>query len=124
MLVFLPVHASIVGQINAIRFPEGRDVDGRPVWEPQIFNYSRWIGDECDKTRAAVMKWICNDVAKTTDILDVDAEKDLVEFRNWIQTEIDDSSPRGPWGQNKKGDLEYQYHMSALEQDYILISLK
>lgn len=56
------------------------------MWEPPTFDYSRWVGDEYDKTRAAVMKYTNNDVVKTTHILDVDAEHDLLEeYKDWVR---------------------------------------
>lgn len=57
----------------------------RQVWETPLFDYTKSIGEEYDKARAAVMKHTNNDVAETTRILDIDAELDLLEvYRSWV----------------------------------------
>ena len=49
--------------------PVSQNQNGRPVWEQPLFDYLRWIGDEYDKTRKAVMKWTGGDVMKPTEYL-------------------------------------------------------
>lgn len=54
-----------------IPLPRQSNADGRPVWEPPIFDYTDLIGEEYDQKRKAVQEYT-NDVAKTTDFLDAD----------------------------------------------------
>lgn len=54
--------------------------------EPPILDYSRWIGDEYEKLRAAAMKYTNNDVVQTTRILDVHCEYGvLIGYMDWIE---------------------------------------
>lgn len=63
-----------------------RNCDGRPVWEPPILDYSEWIGEKYEKKREAMLKWTNGDVARTTDIMDVDTEFDLLwEYKGWAE---------------------------------------
>ena len=62
-----------------------RNIDGRPVWEPPILNYTDLIDDETNtKRREAVMQYTNNDIAKTTDIMDVYTELRLLwDYKIW-----------------------------------------
>ena len=57
--------------------PSGRNVDGRPVWEPPILDYSNLTGDEYHKKKEALMKFTGDDVARTTKLLDILDESTL-----------------------------------------------
>lgn len=68
--------------------PEAKNADGRPLWEPPIFDYSAWIGEEYEKQREAVLKYYKGDVVKTTKFFDLDVEADLMEdYYNWINAQ-------------------------------------
>ena len=65
--------------------PDGRNINGRPVWEPPIFDYSQLIGEEYEKAREAVLKFLGGDVAKTTDFMDAHTESHLDRmFAHWV----------------------------------------
>lgn len=51
-----------------------RNCDGRPVWEPPIFDYSDLIDGEFDKKRQAALKLTKGDIVRTTAIMDLHAE--------------------------------------------------
>lgn len=65
--------------------PDAPNADGRPVWEPPVFDYSEWIDqEEYEKKREAMLKWTNGDVARTTDIMDIDTEFGLLsEYWCW-----------------------------------------
>lgn len=66
-----------------IPLPRQPNADGRPVWEPPIFDYTDLIGEEYDQKRKTVQEYT-NDVAKTTDFLDADIEVELLQmYYNW-----------------------------------------
>ena len=64
--------------------PDGRNVDGRPVWEPPIFDYSQWIEDEYEKKREAMLEFMEGNRAATTDMMDIDTELELsIQYWCW-----------------------------------------
>ena len=70
-----------------------RNCDGRPVLEPPIFDYSQWIGEEYEQKRKALMKYVGDDVAKTTRFMDLDTETGLlIEYRNWTENSFKSAS--------------------------------
>lgn len=70
--------------------PRGRKRNGRPVWEPPTFDYSRHIGEEYEKQREAILKYYGGNVAKTTEFLDVSVEwRLLMKHRRWVDEEAD-----------------------------------
>lgn len=50
--------------------PENGNVEGRPVWEPPMLNYSHLIDEEYEQKRGAVLEYFSNDVTKTTSFMD------------------------------------------------------
>lgn len=67
-----------------------RNCDERPMWEPPIFDYSWLIGEEYEKKREAMLEYTGGDVTRTTDIMDVDTEFELLyEYHGWIQSNVD-----------------------------------
>lgn len=63
---------------------DASNVDGRPIWEPPIFDYSDLIGEEYEKKREAAWKYTVGDVVKTTAIMDLTTEHSLiVDYSRW-----------------------------------------
>lgn len=97
--------------------PATRNIDGRPVWEPPILNYSDLIDKEYEKLREEVLKYSGDDVVRTTEILDARTELEaLWMYRDWIIHNIVD-----PWdcGDEKRytffGDLWREAIAGALD---------
>lgn len=71
---------------------EGRTSNGRPIYEPPIFNYSMMIGEEYDKQRETVLEFYAGDVVQTTAYLRAFIELILLEKHEaWAEEEIADS---------------------------------
>lgn len=60
--------------------PLDRNLDGRPVWEPPILDYSDLIEEEYEQKRKAVLKYYRNDVVRATAFIDTDTETHLLEM--------------------------------------------
>lgn len=70
--------------------PESRNCDGRPVWEPPELDYSKWIDNEHEQKREAVLKYIGNNIAKTTDFKDLRTGVEVLrEYRGWVDENVD-----------------------------------
>ena len=79
--------------------PQDCNIDGRPVWEPPILNYSYLIGEEYEQKREAVLKYCDGNVVRTTEILDTQEEYELLNtYRVWCQSEYDFCSYQRPYG--------------------------
>ena len=71
--------------------PVEKNIDGRPIWEPPIFDYSHLIGQEYEKQREAVLKYTRSDVARTTGIMDAYAEMESDKmYERWLLENVDD----------------------------------
>ena len=69
--------------------PSTGDVEGRPIWEPPIFNYSELIGEKYDDKRKALLKHYYGDRAKTTEYLDVEDECRLLSiYCHWAGSNL------------------------------------
>lgn len=67
---------------NSLSF--GLNIDGRHVWEPPILNYNHLIGNEYIKKREALLKYTQNNVSRTTEIMDIMDEMQIMwMYRNW-----------------------------------------
>lgn len=67
--------------------PSSPNPGGRPVWEPLIFDYSDLISDECLEKRKAILKYRNGDVAKTTKLLELKDELNLLcRYEDWAVT--------------------------------------
>lgn len=65
--------------VSRRRLPTCVRIDGRPVWEPPILDYSELIDEEEDeKKREAVMKYTGRDPARTTTIMDTFTENRML----------------------------------------------
>lgn len=51
--------------------PEGRNLDGRSVWEPPIFAYDELIGEKYEKRHEAALNYTGGGVVRATKIMDV-----------------------------------------------------
>lgn len=72
--------------------PNARNSAGRPVWEPPILDRSEWIGEAYEKKREAMLKFLKGDKARTTDLMDIEMEKDLLEdYLEWSGEEWQDA---------------------------------
>ena len=64
-----------------------RNQKGRPIWEPPAFDYSEYIYEEYEKKRKALLKYTGGDVARATEIMDVETERWLLsefsQYREW-----------------------------------------
>lgn len=70
--------------------PDVPNIDGRPIWEPPIFDYSDLIGEEYEKKREAAWKYTGGDVVKTTAIMDLTTEHALiVDYSRWSNSNRD-----------------------------------
>ena len=58
--------------------PQGKNSNGRPVWEPPLFDYRELIGEAYEEKRKTLLSYYRNDVVKTTAFLDFDAEHQLL----------------------------------------------
>lgn len=70
--------------------PDAPNVDGRPIWEPPILDYSHLIdsehGQPYTKQREAVLAFTGQDVARATAILDQHEESELLnDFIEWAK---------------------------------------
>lgn len=79
------------------RLPHCRNSDGRPVWEPPIFDYSDMIDqDDYDRRREALLKYYLGDVVKTTKFLDLNIESRLLSrHEEWVLHEARAMSEKG-----------------------------
>lgn len=72
-------------QQSSLALPSFQDVDSRPVWEPPVLDYSELIDEAYEKKREAMVKFTNNDVARASEIMDVDTEVELIrEYSHWI----------------------------------------
>lgn len=70
--------------------PQDLDIDGKRVWEPPNFAYNDLIGEAYEKKREAMLKFMADDRAKATAILDVDMDIDLLAiYGQWILENMD-----------------------------------
>lgn len=64
--------------------PEGKNIDGRSVEKPPIFNYSDLIGDEYEKKKETVMKFYIEDVARTSEFVNGLMKVELIAiYHDW-----------------------------------------
>lgn len=67
--------------------PTGRNMYGRPIWESPILSYTSLIGEEYLKKRKAYLKYTFDDVAKTTSMMDVFTEYNLLgDYCRWTDS--------------------------------------
>lgn len=65
------------GQLTHYRL--ARNCGGRPVREPPILDYSQCIGEEYEKKKEAMLKYLDNDAGeRMTAVMDLDTEFDLL----------------------------------------------
>lgn len=78
-------------------WPEGRDRNGRPVWEPPILDYSRYIDQEdYDNQRKVVLKRYEGDVVQTTKFLDAHLDfRILNDYMAWAAQEHTAAAKQG-----------------------------
>ena len=70
-----------------------QNCDGRPAWEPPIFDYSQWIGEEYENKRTAMLKYLNDDVARTTEAMDIATEDDLLTiYWSWAYNIVGDAA--------------------------------
>lgn len=90
--------------------PEGKNFEGRPIWEPLILDYSSLIGEDYEQKWKAVLTHFNNDVAKTTKYFDFHGEYELLwTHRDWADSDLGEMESdnifdagsffRGPGGQ-------------------------
>lgn len=77
--------------------PECLNLDGRPVWEPPLLNYSALIDTENSqgytKSREAALLSTGGNVVKTTEIMDIWTENQLLaEYHFWAKEAMRNSS--------------------------------
>lgn len=60
--------------------PGTKNLDGRPIWEPLLFCYDELIGEEYEQKRKAYLKYTGDDVVKTTAIMDIAVEFNLLNI--------------------------------------------
>lgn len=82
--------------------PDARNVDGRPIWEPPILDYSHLIdtehGQPYTKQREAVLVFTGQDVVRATAILDQHEESELLnDFIEWAK--LNDTATEDPQAQ-------------------------
>lgn len=66
--------------------PDTLRADGRPVWEPPILDYSDLIGEIYEQKREAVLDLTGGNVAKTTSLMDIYTEENLLwEYYDWVK---------------------------------------
>lgn len=87
----IPIHLRIARP----PLPNAMNPEGRPVWEPPVFCYDHLIDEkEYEKKRESVMKYTSNNVVRTTKIMDLRAEKDVLwMYTSYLNTAIVDSQP-------------------------------
>ena len=85
-------------------------MDGRPVWEPPVLSYDHLIGDEYEQKRKAVLKYTNGDVVKTTEILDINDE---IEILGMYLTHVSEDQLLA----KKEGDMEKMRFFDALQDD-------
>lgn len=68
----------LTGVFHAL--PQAKNCDGRPIWQPPIFDYSDMIREILGKEDKAVLKYYEEDIAKTTEYMDKMIEKDGPPF--------------------------------------------
>ena len=72
--------------------PSSLNIDNRPVYSPPIFSYVSLVGEEYEKKREACLKYTCGDVARTTTILDLSVEWDLLDmYHDWIASNVQEA---------------------------------
>lgn len=91
--------------------PVSTNIDGRPVWEAPILSYSHLIDAESDmKRRDAVMEYTGRNIVRTTEIMDVFTEVELIgDYFAWVLTncnEAEDEESASFFGKLRKELLD------------------
>lgn len=100
-------------QQSSLALPTTQNVDGRPVWEPPVLDYSELIDEAYEKKREAMVKFTNNDVARATEIMDVDTEVELLqEYSDWVaananNAEFEDDSERAAFFDRLRSEVMF-----------------